>query len=160
MLKLLLILAALSPAIDPALAPPPDAGLAATAEGGGVQVYACETSANGQFAWTFIEPEATLYDAAGKPFGTHGRGPTWTALDGSQISADAKAPLGHVTRLGAVPELLLRVTGSSGSGILAGVRFVQRIDTVGGAAPLEGCDSSHADERRAVPYGATYRFFK
>jgi hypothetical protein len=84
----------------------------------------------------------------------------WTALDGSQINADGKAPLGRVPRPGAIPELLLRVTRSSGSGVLVGVRFVQRIETVGGAPPSEGCDSSHADERRAVPYGATYRFFK
>lgn len=159
MLTSLLIAAAIS-SIDPSLLPPADSTLVASTEGGGVQVYGCAANSDGASSWTLIEPEASLFDPAGKPFGTHGKGPTWTALDGSTIAADGKTPLARVARPAAVPELLLKVVSGSGNGVLSGVRFVQRIETVGGSAPVEICNSEHTGERRAVPYAAIYRFFK
>jgi hypothetical protein len=42
---------------------------------------------------------------------------------------------------------------------LAGVTFIQRIETKGGTAPHDGCDAGHAGEARAVEYTATYLFY-
>jgi hypothetical protein len=37
--------------------------------------------------------------------------------------------------------------------------LLQRLDTVGGVAPSEGCDEAHAGEEVRAPYEATYAFF-
>jgi hypothetical protein len=46
-----------------------------------------------------------------------------------------------------------------GDGQLASVTYIQRIETVGGNAPTDGCDQSAADVEQPVPYTATYVFY-
>ena len=36
---------------------------------------------------------------------------------------------------------------------------IQRLETVGGIAPADGCDQSAAGTARAVPYTAVYAFY-
>ena len=36
---------------------------------------------------------------------------------------------------------------------------MQRLDTVGGVAPTEGCDETHAGAEVRAPYEATYAFY-
>ena len=121
----------------------------------GVQIYTCRVKSDGN-KWGFKAPEAELIDAQGKPFARHYAGPTWEASDGSKavgtISATEPAPQAN-----AIPWLLLTAQ-SSGSGVLAGVRFVQRIDTSGGAKPSGACRSDGAEQR--VAYTANYVFYR
>jgi hypothetical protein len=46
-----------------------------------------------------------------------------------------------------------------GTGVMAQVTFIQRINTKGGKAPASGCDAGHAGQEVRVPYSADYRFF-
>jgi Protein of unknown function (DUF3455) len=121
----------------------------------GVQIYVCRTKGAAN-EWAFKAPEAALLDAEGKPFAKHYAGPTWEAPDGSKavgkVLANEPAP-----KPGAIPWLLLSAE-SSGSGELAGVRFVQRVHTSGGAAPSGPCPTVGAEQR--VDYTADYIFYK
>jgi hypothetical protein len=84
--------------------------------------------------------------------------PTWEALDGSRLTgarvASAAAPDGK-----SIPWLLLRSTSSVGPGLFGDVIWVQRLDTVGGAAPAAGCDAGHLGAEVMVPYRADYFFY-
>jgi Protein of unknown function (DUF3455) len=121
----------------------------------GVQIYVCRVK-GGANEWAFKAPEAKLVDAEGRPFAKHYAGPTWEAADGSKavgkVLANEPAP-----KAGAIPWLLLSAE-SSGSGELADVRFVQRVDTSGGVAPSGGCPTVGAEQR--VEYTADYIFYK
>jgi hypothetical protein len=123
-------------------------------------VYACRAGAAGAFQWTLIGPKAMLINDDGSDFGTHSAGPTWTAIDGSSISADGSHPLAKIDRPHSVPTLLLAVTSSRGDGILTGVRFVRRAETQGGAAPTAGCDAGHVNTTTASRYSAVYTFYR
>jgi hypothetical protein len=142
------------------LTPPPDANVVSEVQAGGAQVYACRAGATKAFQWTLVGPKAVLIASDGSDFGTHGAGPTWTALDGSAVSADGAHPLAKVDRSQSVPALLLRVTSSHGAGTLGGVRYVRRDDTEGGVAPASGCDAAHAGATIAVHYSAVYTFYR
>ena len=140
--------------------PPPGATVVREVQAGGAQVYACRTSPGGAFAWVLTGPKAILVNDDGSDFGTHSAGPTWTATDGSSISADGAHPLAKVARPQSVPALVLAVTSSHGDGILRSVRFVRRSDTEGGVAPAAGCDEAHRDATVAVHYSAAYTFYR
>lgn len=144
----------------PDVPPPAGAAVVREVQGGGAQVYACRAAANGTYAWTLTGPEAVLINDGGGEFGTHSAGPTWTATDGSSISADGAHPLAKVNRPDSVPALLLTVTSSRGSGVLSGVRLVRRSDTQGGLPPSTGCDASHLNATVASHYSAVYTFYR
>jgi hypothetical protein len=121
----------------------------------GVQIYACTAHGTAN-EWTFKAPEAQLVDAEGAVFAKHYAGPTWEAADGSRIVGKVIATAPAPTA-GAIPWLLLSAQ-PSGNGVLAGVRFVQRINTVGGVAPTGACPDPGAEQR--VPYTAQYVLYK
>jgi hypothetical protein len=145
---------------DHALEPPADFVPVLITYGQGVQRYVCKTADKpaGSFAWTLKEPQAKLYDAADHEIGAHSAGPAWQLTDGSK--AVKKKVLGTfpALELDGVPWLLVEIE-SSGAGLLAGTRYVQRVDTVGGAAPATGCDAAHAGASLDVEYRATYIFY-
>ena len=126
----------------------------------GVQVYVCKAKADNPeaFGWTFKAPVADLMNEAGEHVGKHYAGPTWEGNDGSKVMgevverADASAP-------GAIPLLLLKATSNEGAGAFSTVTYVQRLETVGGVAPADGCDRSAVDVERSVEYTATYAFY-
>ena len=128
--------------------------------GRGKQIYACQATSGGQgrFAWVLKRPQADLFDAQGRKIGRHFEGPTWEAGDGSRVVGEvlerATAP-----RAGAVPWLLLKAKSHEGTGMFARVTYVQRVDTVGGAAPPDGCDAAHAGKEAAIDYHADYYFY-
>ena len=139
---------------------PANATVVREVQAGGAQVYTCRATPTGTFQWMLLGPKAILINDDGSDFGTHAAGPTWTALDGSSIGADGAHPIAKVDRPGSVPALLLSVTTSQGEGALAGVRFVRRAETGGGAAPATGCDADHENAVTAVHYSAVYTFFR
>jgi hypothetical protein len=126
----------------------------------GAQVYACRASATASsgYEWTFTAPAAVLLDDAGAIAGTHFAGPTWLANAGSSVAGMVveRAPSPDPS---AIPWLLLRATPAGAPGIFATVASIQRLDTVGGVAPADGCDAEHAGAIARVPYTAVYAFY-
>jgi hypothetical protein len=147
--------------VPPELNPPASAALLFELGARGVQIYACEATANdpAAFVWTFKGPEAELLNARGEVVGTHFGGPTWQANDGSAVVAAVAARADAPTPKKAIPWLLLEAKSHTGSGAFATVTHIQRLDTVGGVAPKKGCDADHEGEVARVPYKATYAFF-
>lgn len=157
------------PAVDPALALPA-AGIRVVAHvsARGTQNYECAastTDGGAGFAWTLRGPDAALTDCNGAPFGKHyasdgeGHPPKWEANDGSYVIAKKVAAAPVKNDPTAVPWLLLQVTGHGGAGALAGVDYVHRVGTAGGAAPVDGCDAAHVGASQKIPYAAAYWFY-
>ena len=121
----------------------------------GVQIYVCRVK-GAMNVWDFKAPEADLSDAQGRPFARHYAGPTWEAADGSKIVGKVLASE-PAPKAGAIPWLLLSAEPPV-SGILAGVRFVQRVNTSGGVGPAGACPTAGTEQR--VDYTADYIFYK
>src|SRR5918993_4599537 len=126
----------------------------------GVQIYACEAKPDDAtaFVWTFQAPEAELINGRGEVVGKHFAGPTWQGQDGS-AGIGAVLERADSPDQGAIPWLLLEAKDHEGSGAFSTITHIQRLDTVGGVAPTEGCDEAHAGEETRAPYEATYAFF-
>jgi hypothetical protein len=140
-----------------ALAAPAGHELAFELSAEGVQIYACGRVAEA-FAWAFQAPEAKLVDSRGQPAGTHYAGPTWEGVDGSKVvGAKVESATPDPT---AIPWLLLRAASNAGTGRMADVTFVQRIQTWGGLAPAAGCGPASAGAVARVPYRAAYCFYR
>jgi hypothetical protein len=157
----LLLLPGASVSADAAAAPLPDAiavpgeTVVLTVHAEGAQVYECKAGADGKPGWAFREPIATLL-VDGKTVGRHYAGPNWEHSDGSAVVGKSAASAPGATA-DDIPWLRLEVISRRGSGILAGVTTVQRINTNGGK--LEGaCDKPGAF--RSVPYSADYVFLR
>jgi hypothetical protein len=121
----------------------------------GVQIYVCTVKGSGS-EWDFKAPEAELIDPQGKPFAKHYAGPTWEARDGSKVVGEILA-IEPAPKTGAIPWVLLAAE-SSGSGVLTGTRFVQRLNTTGGVGPTGACPTTGIERR--VEYTADYVFYK
>ncbi|HYZ22956.1 MAG TPA: DUF3455 domain-containing protein [Rhodopila sp.] len=153
-----LVLSSISAAaqdIPTRLAVPRGSTLVGKYEAKGVQIYVCGVK-DAATGWRFEAPEAELFDAGGRPFARHYGGPTWEALDGSKIVGTALASE-PAPKADAIPWLLLS-TKSSVPGVLAGVRFVQRVNTSGGVGPTGACPAVGTEQR--VNYTADYIFYK
>jgi hypothetical protein len=114
--------------------------------------------ATNDYAWTLKEPQAKLFDGADHEIGEHSAGPTWQLKDGSKVVKKKVVASVPALESDGVPWLLVEVE-PSGKGGLAGVQYVQRVDTVGGAAPPTGCTASNAKTTLDNEYRATYVFY-
>lgn len=123
----------------------------------GVQIYECRAAADGRPAWAFVAPQADLFDTAGRRIGIHGAGPSWQHTDGSgfagTVRARAEAP-GT-----AIPWLLLNATAQGPAGAFSQVSYVQRVNTVAGQAPADGCNAAVLGTRVHMAYRADYLLF-
>lgn len=144
---------AAGPLPDAIAAPGQTAVLTLHAEG--AQVYECKAGADGKPIWSFREPIATLM-ADGKTVGRHYAGPNWDYSDGSGVAAKV-AGNAPGTTANDIPWLKLEVTSRRGSGVLADVTTVQRINTKGGKRD-GACETvgSFLNE----PYSADYVFLR
>ncbi len=146
--------------VDPAaLDVPADQSLTLTLTAKGVQIYECRplpTDPN-QFEWAFTAPEADLFDAQGRKVGRHFAGPTWELTDGGKVVGKVKAKADAPDGQG-VPWLLLEATEASGA-VMAKVRSIQRVNTVGGKAPAAKPGAALAGKQLRVEYTATYKFY-
>jgi len=124
----------------------------------GAQIYTCQAKASepAAFEWVLKAPEAELFDQTGARIGHHSAGPTWESADGSRVVGEV---IQRSPAPGAIPWLLLRAKSNEGSGTLAGVKYIQRLDTKGGVAPSSGCDAAHAGAEARVDYSADYDFY-
>src|ERR1700743_807085 len=148
-LALIAAVPALAEDIPAKLAPPPDAKLIGAYKATGDQIYIC-TAQGSAIQPVFKAPEAQLMEKE-KPVAKHYAGPTWEATDGSKVVGNPAESVPPPNQ-GDIPWLLLTAQ-STGQGIFAGVRFVQRVDTQGGAAAQIACPKAGMELR--VPYSAT-----
>ncbi len=129
-------------------------------QGTGVQIYECKAGKDdpAKFEWVFKAPEAELFDSAGKKIARHYAGPTWEANDGSKVVGEVKAK-DNGPDPNAIPWLLLSAKSTSGNGVFSRTKSIQRLNTVGGKAPAEGCTQAQAGKETRVPYKAKYYFY-
>ncbi|HEY5451064.1 MAG TPA: DUF3455 domain-containing protein [Polyangia bacterium] len=159
------------PPFPPALAPPAGATVKLHAHAVGAQIYTCTasgaTSADGgagvdggatTYAWVLKAPDAKLYDSNDAQIGTHGAGPSWTWSDGS-VANGAKVAELNAPAADAISWLLLRVTSTTGAGVLSDATYVQRLNTAGGKAPADGCDATTVGTDARSGYSADYYFY-
>ncbi|HTG02321.1 MAG TPA: DUF3455 domain-containing protein, partial [Nitrospirota bacterium] len=135
--------------------------LSLEAQGVGVQIYTCEAVKDNptRYEWIFKAPDAELFDNAGNKIGRHYAGPTWEALDGSRVIGEVRAK-DNGPDPDAIPWLLLSAKSTSGSGAFSRTQSVQRLYTVGGKAPAEGCNGQEqAGKEARVAYKAKYYFY-
>ena len=143
----------------------------------GTQQYICLPSGP-SVAWTLFGPQATLFNDNTKQIITHFLSPnpdeegmpraTWQhSNDTSAVWARAIASSSDpdIVEGGAIPWLLLEVVGDqqgpTGGTRLTRTAFIQRLNTLGGTAPPNGCSASTDIGMRAlVPYEADYFFYK
>ena len=137
----------------PATVAATDGTKVATFQAEGAQIYECKVGSDGNLNWVFREPIATLL-FNNKTVGRHYAGPTWEDMDGNAVTgkavADAPGTTPNDIRL-----LKLDAVSHRGSGTLANVATVLRLNTHGGVAQ-GACDK--AGTFLSVPYSATYVF--
>jgi hypothetical protein len=146
----------------------------------GSQNYVCLPSPTiGHVDWKLFTPEATLFGEQNEELITHFFSPnpfennivraTWQdSHDASTVWARALAASTdpNFVNAGAIPWVLLQVSGArpglTGGDALSGpTTFIQRVNTVGGAAPSTGCDlPTDIGKTAFVPYTADYVFYK
>jgi hypothetical protein len=145
----------------------------------GTQNYVCLPSPSiGHVAWTLFTPQATLFDDEGEQRITHFFSPN--PFEGGilraawQDSGDTSAVWGrgiasssdpNFVTPGAIPWLLIEVVGAqegpTAGDAISGTTFIQRLNTVGGAAPSTGCARPKDIGNKAfVPYTADYFFYR
>lgn len=145
-------------AVSAALTPAEATHVIAALKASGTQVYVCKRDANQKLAWVFKAPSADLYDASGQLVVKHSAGPTWQASDGSEITGKVLQQAPNPDQTDSIPLLLLKATNAGGPGLLATVRYVQRLDTRGGLAPSGPCTQEGQEGRS--PYLAEYLFLE
>jgi hypothetical protein len=140
--------------MPPAISAPGESAIA-TFHAEGAQIYECKAGTEAKLAWTFREPIATLL-LDGMTVGRHYAGPTWEHADGSIIVGKAVANAPGKTQ-GDIAWLKLEVLSRRGSGALAGITSVQRINTRGGVRS-GSCENSGSFY--SAPYSADYVFLR
>jgi hypothetical protein len=118
----------------------------------GVQIYRWTGT-----SWMLYGPDAVLSaDAEGKStVGTHYVGPKWETNSGSIAEGTV------IDRCTADPNAVQWLSlgaKSRGPGVLQGVTFIQRVNTVGGKAPSTG--GTFTGQEITVPYSAEYFFYR
>ena len=142
------------------LRPSANESLAVIVPAKGVQIYECRARKDqaDQYEWVFVAPEADLFDARGSRIGRHYAGPHWEANDGSKIVGTVKERA-DARQADAIPWLLLTTKSVGAPGSFGRVTSIQRVNTVGGLAPKDGCSRNTTGAMGRVHYTADYYFF-
>lgn len=149
-----------APSVPASLNVPATQTLSVVAQASGVQIYDCSASKTdpAKFEWVFRAPEADLFDGAGRKIGKHYAGPTWESNDGSKVIGEVKAR-DDGPDANAIPWLLLNAKSTSGNGVFGKAQSIQRVNTVGGKAPVGGCSQAQAGKDARIAYRAAYYFY-
>lgn len=144
-------------AVPDALKGAPNEKLALVVPAKGVQIYECRAVKDkpGNFEWAFVAPEAELFDTRGTKIGKHYGGPSWESNDGSKITGALKARA-DAPQAGTIPWLLITATPAGPKGAFSDITSVQRVNTVGGAAPSAACTQGNTGTVVRAPYTADY----
>ena len=129
--------------------------------GMGELTYECRAKAGATDAWewVFTGPDAMLYDMNKKMVGKYYGGPTWEAADGSKVGGKQLA-VAPSPNAGAIPLQLVQAGPAMGSGAMSGVSYIQRLNTMGGVAPMDACGAGMVGSKKTVKYQADYVFYK
>ena len=141
------------------LKPPANESLAMIVPAKGVQIYECRAKKDqaGAYEWAFVAPEADLFDTSGRKIGRHYAGPHWESTDGSKIAGTVKERTDS-PRADAIPWLLLVAKSVGPQGSFSKITAIQRVNTIGGAAPEGDCSQSTVGTTVRIPYTADYYF--
>ena len=139
------------PFIPSPIKPPPGSRpLGAYLVQSGTQNYTCGATG----AYGASTPEAQLIGTGGRIH--HFGGPSWQSeRDGSLVTA-AKSAEAPSAQAGAIAQLLLKVNGHTGHGIMDRADYINRLFTSGGLAPAGACTPGAT---ASVPYRAVYVFW-
>ena len=147
------------PEVPDAIKVPQGQKLVLVGHASGSQIYTCSEAADGKSQWTLKAPDAELRDAKGTVIIRHSAGPSWRHNDGSEVTGKAVARAASPDA-NAIPWLLLSAVSHEGSGVLAHVTSIQRINTHGGQPPpADQCDAARRNAEAKVPYTADYYFY-
>ena len=83
-------------------------------------------------------------------------GPTWEHNDGSKITGKQLAVSPATT---GIALQLVQANPATGAGMMNGVTYIQRLNTVGGT-PAGTCDTTNVGAKQVVKYSADYYFYK
>jgi hypothetical protein len=123
----------------------------------GVQIYKWNLITQ---KWDLLAPQAGLFAEENYfgEVGSHYAGPTWESKSGSKVEGRCVLGTGCTPDPTAVAWILLSKYRTEGAGIFSKVTFIQRVNTVGGLAPLE--PGLVDGETKQVPYTAEYYFYR
>ncbi len=147
------------PTTPPAVAVPAGHKLAMVLVGEGMLTYECRANAAGAatpFGWSPPAPDAQLKHRSGAVVGKYYAGPTWELSDGSKVTGKQLAVSPATS---GIPLQLVEANPATGSGALVGVKYIQRLNTIGGT-PAGTCDMSNVGAKQVVKYAADYYFYK
>lgn len=122
--------------------------------------YECREKSGlaGVHEWVFVGPDAKLNSRSGEQVGKYyGPPATWESNDGSKASGKqlAVAP----SAAGNIPLQLVQANPATGQGVMTGVTYIQRVNTIGGVAPALPCNLDSKGKREIVKYQADYIFY-
>jgi hypothetical protein len=149
---------AAEPEVPESIRAPAGEHVVVQAHASGSQIDVCGAGADGKPAWTLKAPEAELKDDRGAVVGRHFAGPTWKYKDGSEVAGKLVAKANSPDPA-SIPWLLLTATGHNGTGMLANVTTIQRVNTKGGQPPSDTCDATKLNSEVWRPYTADYYFY-
>lgn len=155
---LLTACASLAPSTDiPKALKVPNAKAIEIVGASGVQIYECRAKRDhtDQAEWSFVGPEAELFDSGGSRIGRHYAGPHWEATDGSRVMGTVAAR-SDAPSSSDIPWLLINARNVSQGGRFAGITHIQRVNTSGGVAPAFGCNMGNIGTSVRVPYTTDY----
>ena len=125
----------------------------------GMQTYQCKTHAVSGAVWTYVASELQLFDDRGEVVGRHTfPPPVWVAVDGSKFAGQVKTRA-NSPQAGAGQWLLLSARSTGAEGRFSRITSLQRVNTVGGVAPLSRCDVGNIGAAERVPLAAEFVFF-
>ena len=144
-----------APVLQPSAAEQPSMALSEA----GVNIFECRPNAGaaGGYAWSFIAPDATLYDG-NRSVARRTTPNLWeSSEDRTSVSGFARAALNSGDNL---PWALYRALPVGDTGLFAGVTSIQRVNTRGGLAPPTGCTEATAGSEQRVAFTADYYFYR
>ena len=150
-----------APDVPAAIAVPTGNKPAFTLKGSGLLTYECRAGADSSTApaWALAAPDAVLRDKDNAIVGKYYAGPTWEHGDGSKVTGKQLA-VSPAPTAGNIPWQLVQANPASGSGVMNGVTYIQRLNTNAGTAPSDACNASVVSTKKQVRYSADYVFYK
>jgi hypothetical protein len=145
------------PVLPDVLRPPKEQVLLLRMHGRGDATYTCLSVAN-KSVWRFKGPAVQLFSENGEPLARHFAGHTWEANDGSRLVTKALVAIPSPDPA-SIPWRLATVISGGGEGMLTPVASILRLNTKGGQAPAEGCDSKQENTEIRVPFEADFYFY-
>ena len=144
--------------VAPALSPPAAVEPAFALTASGVQIWQCNALGADGWGWTYVAPDATLYEGS-RSIATHKVPDLWESLsDRSSVTAVPRA--NQAAGTGNLSWQLMQAAPLNATGMFAGVTHIQRVNTQGGVPPATGCGAANVGAENRVPFRADYYFYK